>query len=350
VQKLRCADASQQAAAVLEELQRLQRLDSTIDWTQCAVLSKEWQPLNAVRELLEQHAIPVSIALKDKQIRLSRVREIAQFLAEVKQQPPRSASDWLTYVAENYAEQSNNQWVCILQNSLNLWQQETNDIEMPANMTIEFIYEILHELQKDCRLGQGVFLSTMHSAKGMEFAHVIILDGDWRKDDREAQRRLLYVAMTRAKETLCLLHCENIQHSFLHEINGDFVVERIASRTTTCTTSLHYALLVSGDLYMDYAAGDSADDQIHRTLANLRTGDFLTIKNHQDKLVLCHGDIIVAQLEREANSKWRGKLPHIQTVKIIALLQRTIDESKEEYRARCKIDHWELPLVEFRYT
>jgi ATP-dependent DNA helicase RecQ len=353
VQKLRCADESQQAASVLEELQRLQRLDSTIDWTQCAVLSKEWRPLNAVRELLEQHSIPVSIALpKDKKIRLSRVREIAQFLAEVKQQPPRSASDWLSYVAENYAEQSNNHWVSMLQNSLNLWQQETSDIEMPADMTREFMYEILHELQRECRLGQGVFLSTMHSAKGMEFAHVIILDNDWDKDEpEETQRRLLYVAMTRAKETLCLLQCENRQHSFLHEIHGDCVVERTASNTAIPSTPLHYALLVSGDLYMDYAAAKfSADDFIHHTLANLRTGDFLTIKNNQDKVVLCHGDIIVAQLEREASAEWRDKLPRIQTVKIIAMLQRTIDESKEEYRARCKTDHWELPLVEFRYV
>ncbi|MDD1606924.1 MAG: RecQ family ATP-dependent DNA helicase, partial [Methylococcaceae bacterium] len=346
VQKLRCADESQQAVAVLEELQRLQRLDSTLDWTQCAVLAKKWQPLNAVRELLEQHAIPVSIALpKNKKIRLNRVREIAKILAAVKQQPPRSASDWLAYVAENYAEQPNNPWVSVLQNSLKLWQQETNDIEMPANMTVEFIYEILHELQSDCRLGQGVFLSTMHSAKGMEFAHVIILDGDWSKDEREEQRRLLYVAMTRAKETLCLLHGENVRHSFLHEINGDCVVERLATNTAIRTTPLHYALLGLEDLYLDYAARFVTDDPIHHALATLQTGDFLTIKNHQDKLVLCHSDIIVAQLSTKASSEWRDKLPRIQTVKIIALLQRTIDDSDEKYRARCKTDQWELPLV-----
>lgn len=351
VQKLRCADTSQQAAAVLEELQRLQRLDSTIDWTQCAVLSKEWRPLNAVRELLEQHAIPVSIALaKNKKIRLSRVREIAQFLAAIKQQPPCSASDWLAYLAEQYSETSDNPWVSILQNSVNLWQQETGDVAMPANMTRQFLYEILHDLQSDCRLGQGVFLSTMHSAKGMEFTHVIILDTDWSKGEQEEQRRLLYVAMTRAKETLCLLHCENSQQSFLNEISGDCVVERLASNIAIPTTPLHYALLGLEDLYLDYAARFSANDFIHHTLANLRTGDVLSIKNHQDKLVLLHNESIVAQLSSKASIEWRDKLPRIQTVKIIALLQRTIDDSEEEYRARCKIDHWELPLVEFRYT
>jgi ATP-dependent DNA helicase RecQ len=184
----------------------------------------------------------------------------------------------------------------------------------------------------------------------MEFAHVIILDGDWSKGEREEQRRLLYVAMTRAKETLCLLHCENSRQSFLTEIHGDCVVERIASNTAIRTTLLHYALLGLEDLYVDYAARFVTDDPIHHTLATLQTGDFLTIESQQDKLVLLQGDIIVAQLSKKASAEWRDKLPRIQTVKIIALLQRTIDDSAEEYHARCKTNHWEFPLVEFRYT
>jgi ATP-dependent DNA helicase RecQ len=39
----------------------------------------------------------------------------------------------------------------------------------------------------------------------MEFSHVFILDNAWPTPATEEQRRLLYVAMTRAKETLCLL-------------------------------------------------------------------------------------------------------------------------------------------------
>ena len=55
-------------------------------------------------------------------------------------------------------------------------------------------------------LGQGIFMGTIHSAKGMEFSHVFILDGDWRTPEgdarREEERRVMYVGMTRAKETL----------------------------------------------------------------------------------------------------------------------------------------------------
>jgi len=58
-------------------------------------------------------------------------------------------------------------------------------------------------------LGEGIFMSTIHAAKGMEFPHVFVLDGDWRHPADSArweeERRIMYVAMTRAEETLRLL-------------------------------------------------------------------------------------------------------------------------------------------------
>ena len=61
---------------------------------------------------------------------------------------------------------------------------------------------------------EGVELSTMHSAKGLEYKVVIILGANegitpyrkaMLKDDIEEERRLFYVAMTRAKERLHIL-------------------------------------------------------------------------------------------------------------------------------------------------
>ena len=50
-----------------------------------------------------------------------------------------------------------------------------------------------------------VRLSTIHSAKGLDAAHVLLFVGydlDGRGDDKA--RRLLYIAMTRAREELCV--------------------------------------------------------------------------------------------------------------------------------------------------
>ena len=45
--------------------------------------------------------------------------------------------------------------------------------------------------------------------KGLKFDHVLVLDGAWEKvgknEDTDASRRLYYVAMSRAKQTLTLM-------------------------------------------------------------------------------------------------------------------------------------------------
>jgi hypothetical protein len=86
---------------------------------------------------------------------------------------------------------------------------------------------------------------------------------------------------------------------------------------------------------------------IHQTLAQLKTGDKLTIKLEQEKLVLVHQNIIVAQLSNKANQAWQQRWQHIQTINIIALIQRYADDNTEEqYKARCKIAQWTVALVE----
>ena len=54
-----------------------------------------------------------------------------------------------------------------------------------------------------------LLLLTAHRDKGLEFDHVLVLDGGWQardeSSDRDEERRLYYVAMTRARETLALM-------------------------------------------------------------------------------------------------------------------------------------------------
>src|SRR5690606_22637561 len=67
-------------------------------------------------------------------------------------------------------------------------------------------YDLLQwaHLERRARtLGEGVHLGTMHSAKGLEFDHVVLLD-DGTMADTPEERRLLYVALTRARRSLQL--------------------------------------------------------------------------------------------------------------------------------------------------
>ena len=58
------------------------------------------------------------------------------------------------------------------------------------------------------RRQHGLLLLTAHGAKGLEFDHVVVLDGGWdragRDEEADAPRRLYYLALTRARQTLSL--------------------------------------------------------------------------------------------------------------------------------------------------
>ena len=58
------------------------------------------------------------------------------------------------------------------------------------------------------RRQHGLLLLTGYRARELEFDHVVVLDGGWdrvgRDKDPDAPRRLYYVSMTRARQTLAL--------------------------------------------------------------------------------------------------------------------------------------------------
>jgi len=76
-----------------------------------------------------------------------------------------------------------------------------------------------------------VTLMTMHATKGLEFKYVVVAGFEEGLGDEDEERRLLYVAMTRAKEGLFLLTTEKRRGKkqkvsrFLKEIRGEWLVE-----------------------------------------------------------------------------------------------------------------------------
>ncbi len=87
-------------------------------------------------------------------------------------------------------------------------------------IVVRDVIEQLYEFKLDTlpsstpRPNAPLLLLTAHSAKGMEFDHVLILDnGNWQQND-DAERRLFYVAMTRTRQTLTLCHSPALGHAF----------------------------------------------------------------------------------------------------------------------------------------
>ena len=350
VQQLIAADEYSQAVAVVDELLRLRQLDSRLDWSQCAVLATAWRLLDPVRILLERHDIPISIMLPaDRQPPLSRIRENADLLDAIKQssEPLSKASDWLRYLDDHYGDEPGNIWLNQLKAVLQGWQDETDDGEVPKQQTLEFLYEVLAEQRRERCLGQGVFLSTVHSVKGMEFAHLAILDGGWALPATEEQRRLFYVAMTRAKETLCLMQRQDRRNPFLAEITGDHLLARtVNSLPQTGALSKQYAILGMKNFDLSYAGSFEFSHPIHQHLARLNTGSRLSMENSNGKVVLKNKGRIVAALSKQGVLAWSAKINAIESVTVLAMIRRYRNDSEESYQSRCKVEQWELPLIE----
>jgi len=349
VQQLIVADEYGQALAVVDELLRLRQLDSQLDWSQCAVLATTWRLLDPVRTLLELRGIPISFMLPaDKQPPLSRIRENADLLAAIKQSPePLSkASHWLSYLDNRYGNESNI-WLSQLKATLQEWQDETHNGALPKQQMLDFLYEILAEQRRERCFGQGVFLSTVHSVKGMEFAHLVILDGGWSLSASEEQRRLYYVAMTRAKETLCMMQRLDQRNPFLTEISGDHLLARTLNTTPqTGMISKRYIILGMKDVDLSYAGRINATDPVHQHLVQLKTGSRLSMDYSNGKVLLKNQGTTVAALSKQASQVWSGQISTIVSVTVLAMIKWYREDSEESYQSRCKVEQWELPLVE----
>jgi superfamily I DNA/RNA helicase len=86
---------------------------------------------------------------------------------------------------------------------------------LPEGWTIPDLLFLLNsgEQHKE-EIGQGVTVTTFHSAKGREFKHVHIvgaeqgsIPSDRKGSDLEEDRRVMYVAMTRARDSLTISWC-----------------------------------------------------------------------------------------------------------------------------------------------
>ena len=100
-------------------------------------------------------------------------------------------------VREQIAELDEGPW----RDGLRDWWEPFADRSLTRS---QWHYELVvwAQLERRARiLGRGVHLGTMHSAKGLEFDHVMLLD-DGTLADTPEERRLLYVALTRARRSL----------------------------------------------------------------------------------------------------------------------------------------------------
>ena len=201
-------DPLAQARAAMTELLRLKDFDSDWKWSNCAVIAREWKYLEPARAYCEAHGIPVQMA-NEEIPRFWLLRETRGLIGWLRERESRLVDEtalraWLDL-------RPGGPWTDLLREAIDEHALETAGTEVPVEHAIEWLAEWGRDVRRRQR---GLLLATAHRAKGLEFDHVAVLDGGWEKrstgrEDADAPRRLYYVAMTRARETLALVRFDD---------------------------------------------------------------------------------------------------------------------------------------------
>lgn len=162
-----------------------------------AILCRTNQAVLTMYSILKAKGINVKYLTAKDGFRLGQLVELQDFLESWKQSSFEEASKWLN---ERYATSAN---LPLAQKVIERFVNETNvensSSEYLSTAFEEYLYDIEFEEFESTKA--KVIVSTMHKAKGKEFDSVyVMVENNFIHDDY--QRRLLYVAITRAKENL----------------------------------------------------------------------------------------------------------------------------------------------------
>ncbi len=273
-----------QAVAVVAEFQRLATLAPAWDWARCAVIAREWKFLYPVRSYCELNGIPAEMASEDTAY-FWRLRETQALVDWLHTQPQKLVD--AAMILHWLAAQPQGPWWSLLREAVEAYGLETNGTELPCGHFQEWLAEWGREFR---RRQSGLLLLTAHRAKGLEFDHVAVLDGAWeranQKEDPHAQRRLYYVAMTRARKTLTLARLDQGNALLDAAGNSSHLLVRAAAELPPPVPELRrlYRRLTLADVDLSFAGRQSAQNVVHRAIRKLLPGDSLTLDTNPKAL------------------------------------------------------------------
>ncbi len=333
-----------QAQVVVQELRRMAALDPWWDWSSCAVIARNWDSLDPVRGLCHLENIPVQLSREDFTATW-QLRETQALLGHARSQGDLlKAEDLLRWLQQ----QRQGPWNELLMEAVESYRLETGNEELPAVAFREWLAEWARDNRRRQR---GLLLTSAHRAKGLEFDHVIVLDGNWRAasqgEDADAPRRLYYVAMTRARKTLTLAKTGD-SNPFLRVLRDHPSAlvrpepERVAPAPPELGRAYHRLSL--RDVQLSFAGYRPTEHPVHRAITQLSPGDPLLVRTDRSPWELATVDgVTVGRLAQAF------KVPaEAGDVSANVLAIAAWDQTKSEgrYHDRLKSEQWEVVIPE----
>jgi len=195
-----------------------------------------------------------------------------------------------------------------------------------------------------------VHLGTMHSAKGLEFDHVMLLD-DGTLADTPEERRLLYVAITRARRSLQIFSSREpspvfaaLRHSALEIREEPLIVADAAA-----SADYEYGYVGLEAIWLDWLGRQRGTHPGHDALRQAEYGDPFEIR-HDGAIVDADGRE-AALLSKAGREIWMPRVKRQLKLRLIAAVRELADASSRppEYAEKLQVDEWFTAVWEARW-
>ena len=313
--------------------------------SKCAVIARSWGHLDPVRSLCELEGIPVQMA-NEEFTGVWHLRETRALVDWLRGRSARLVSNadlqaWL-------AGQAPNPWIELLQEAVAGYALETGGSETPVESFIEWLAEWGREVRRRQR---GLLLLTAHRAKGLEFDHVVVLDGDWARvgkdEDADAPRRLYYVAMTRAMQTLTLMRLpgQNPFQDALSAVPAALFRDAPAALPAPAPElARSYQRFGLSDVFLGFAGYRPPGHPVHGAIAALSPGDLLEVRAGAERWELFdRNGVVVGQLARTFKPPHGMRCEHAA---VMAIVRWDRERSEPQFQANLRTDSWEVVVPE----
>lgn len=216
-------------------------------------------------------------------------------------------------------------------------------------------FDWLAEWAREARRRQtGLLLLTAHRAKGLEFDHVVVLDGDWDKrdaaSDANAPRRLHYVAMTRARQTLALARCGaggRLWDALIGSLCAQARTDGARAELSAEVSRLYRRPPLS-DIDIGFAGRFVAANPVHGAIASLRIGEPLDLRNTAGHWELVdRSGRTVGRFARAFQVPANHRCLHAS---VAAVIVRRRQDTAEDYLSSVRCEEWEVVMPDLVFA
>lgn len=223
-------------------------------------------------------------------------------------------------------------------------------IDLPGSHVMDWLAEWSRETR---RRQSGLLLLTAHRAKGLEFDHVAVLDGHWRESsqcaDAHESRRLFYVAMTRARQTLVLAQAGR-PHAFYRELTSvpSVLKRQVGALDLAGELGRRYITPSMEMINLGFSGCYAGSHRVHQDIASLEPGDALGLKHDGQRWVLTDTQGHVVGRMARAFAPPEG-MACVQA-RVVAIQTRSLSQTAEEFQPSMKTSQWEVVVPELVFS